>query len=318
MMDNKTHPFILHIGMPKTGTTTLQRSVFANHPELLFFGKAPKNCRGSIQHDLMAELVWRRFVKPDFNRAAELYAQLTRRAAEENRRLLYSQESLMLNRHRVQRFRAQNLKKIVGDAQILVCLRSPASLVQSVYTQTLKRDNIGSRAHVGKAHRFESFDKWIQKGFWQGRAPKTHLEYPKTLQIFADVFGTDAINIFLFEQLVEDQTRFIRDLCERIGIDADKGVELAEGKRLNPRWTQEQLDQLERLNKDPKRAMRFRGSNKQKRKEMLRVGQSNDSPKAVVDISPAWKKRIEDKTRSGNRMIEKQWGVPLEQYGYPV
>lgn len=317
-MSTSPPPFFLHIGMPKTGTTTLQRTLFSNHPELMFFGKAQKNCQNPIQHDLMAELVWRKFIRPDFPKCEKLYAQLAEQAAAQNKSLLYSQESLMLNRHQVQKFRAQNLQKVIGDARLIVCLRQPVSLVKSVYTQTLKRDNIGSGAKLGKAHRFEPFERWIQRGFWQGRAPNTHLEYAQTLQVFSDVFGKDSIKVFLFEKLVEDQSSFIYELCEHIGIDPEKGIQLAEGTQLNRRWTQEQLHQLDRLNKNPLRALRFQFSNKQKRADMLRIGQSDDSPKAAVEISPEWIKKIEDKTRAGNRMIQKQWDVPLEQYGYPV
>jgi len=42
--------FLLHIGLPKTGTTTLQHSLFTSHPEICFFGKylgrkIPQECQ---------------------------------------------------------------------------------------------------------------------------------------------------------------------------------------------------------------------------------------------------------------------------------
>jgi hypothetical protein len=228
----------------------------------------------------------------------------------------------MENTHEVQRIRAQNLRRVVGDANLTVCLRNPVSLIESLYVQLLKRDNIGAYAKVGKKHRFETVEQWLGNEWDKdGHPPKAHLEYAESLQVFAEVFGKENIKVLLFEQLVENQAAYIQDFCEFIGINPEEGVRLANVPRVNERWGQEQYDRLEALNHSPLLALRFRFSNKKARAALLGMARKNNkepSRKTHVDIPEFWKKKIEDKTRAGNRMIQEQWNVPLEKYGYPV
>jgi len=55
--------FLLHIGLPKTGTTTLQRSLFTSHPAICYFGKYPKNkipngCQSQEIYKFLNPLIW--------------------------------------------------------------------------------------------------------------------------------------------------------------------------------------------------------------------------------------------------------------------
>lgn len=328
MMSTSQKRFNLHIGMPKTGTKTLQTHMFPEHPELDFLGTyvqwrggAAENCRDPEVLAFVNELLWKKFRHPDINRCKELYKEWADHAAAENKILLWSWESLMENKHTVQRIRARNLKEVVGEASVTVCLRNPVSLMKSLYIQLLKRDNLQAHAKKGKKHRFESIEQWMAKGWnTNGQPPRAHLEYSESLQVFADVFGKDSIKVLLFEQLVEDQDAFIRDFCNFLRIDPEQGVQLAAGQQSNVSWTQEQFDRLKELNHSPLRALKFRFSDRPTRASMLGIDQT-ESPvgeKVQLSISPEWINKIEEKTRAGNRMIQEQWGVPLEQYGYPV
>jgi len=328
-MNTNQKMFNLHIGMPKTGTKTLQNHMFPEHPDIDFLGtymncadQRPQQCRDTDVLEFMNELLWKKFNNPNISKCRKLYKRWADHAASEGKILLWSWESLMENNHDIQRIRAENLKKVVGEARITACLRHPESLMKSLYIQLLKRDNIQCRAKRGKGHRFESIERWMAKGWDRpGHPPRAHLEYAETLQIFADVFGKDSIKILLFEQLVENQDQFVRDFCGLIGIDVEQGISLAQGQRSNVTWTQEQFDQLEALNDSPLQALRFRFSHKKKRAEMLGINpqkENRSGNKVRIDIAPEWIEKIEQKTRAGNRMIQEQWGTPLEQYGYPI
>jgi len=319
--------FNLHIGMPKTGTKTLQVQLFPEHPEIDFLGtyiwnkKRPRKCKDQKVAEFMTELIWNHLHHPDISRCKELYSSWAAQAAEQNKILLWSWESLMENTHEVQRIRAQNIKEVVGEANITICLRQPVSLIESLYVQLLKRDNIGAYARIGKKHRFEPIEQWLANGWDRdGYPPKAHLEYAESLQVFSDVFGKDSIKVLLFEQLVENQDAYVRNFCEFIGVEPESGIRLAKGPRVNERWGQEQYDRLKELDRSPMRALRFRFSDKVTRMAMLGMKHKRDkgTSKTLVQIPNEWRQRIEDKTRSGNRMIQEQWNVPLEQYGYPV
>ena len=319
----------LHIGMPKTGTTTLQANLFPKHSELDYLGAyiGPRTehyqtCRDVEVFEFMNELLWKNFRNPNISRCKELYAKFAVNASSAGRVLLWSWESLMENTHDVQRIRAENIRNVVGETNITVCLRHPLSLVESLYVQLLKRDNIGGYAKFGRKHRFQSVEEWIEEGWDQdGHPPTAQLEYAESLKVFADVFGQESITVLLFEQLVENQDQYIRNFCNAIGIDPEEGVRLAKGQRMNERWGQNQMDRLRALNDSPLRALQFRFSNKKKRAGLLDTKNMNaaeSSQKVLVKIPEEWGKRIEDKTRIGNRIIQLQWGVPLDKYGYPV
>lgn len=64
---------LLHVGLSKTGTTTLQRALFANHPEISYLGKyvpskAPKGCLSQDVYDFLNPLLW------DFSRPLDVGA----------------------------------------------------------------------------------------------------------------------------------------------------------------------------------------------------------------------------------------------------
>lgn len=320
-MNTNTKTFNLHIGMPKTGTTTLQQDLFSNHSELLFLHHRhqQKNTRAEVC-EFMNELILDNRKSPDISRCRQLHTQWVDQAEEENKQLLWSWESFMLHRHNTQKIRAENVRRLTDNVRLIVCLRHPVSLMQSVYLQILKRDNLRGLPKVGKKHKFESIEKWVTHGISRNCPPGSHLKYAETLQVFANVFGKDSIKIVLFEKLVENQDDYIRILCEIIGIDPEEGIRLSAGKRKNERWTQDQFDRLKSLNQSPLQALRFRFLNRKDREKWLGID-PNSAPrgaKATIDISPKLRSTIEEKTRAGNRMIQEQWGVPLEQYGYPV
>ena len=55
--------FLLHIGLPKTGTTTLQQSLFTSHPEIYYFGKysgnkIPRVCQSQEIYKFLNPLIW--------------------------------------------------------------------------------------------------------------------------------------------------------------------------------------------------------------------------------------------------------------------
>jgi len=314
VMRSTKERFNLHIGMPKTGTKTLQLHMFPEHPELDFLGTyigcadtRHRQCRDTDVFEFMNELIWDNFENPDIKKCQRIYRQWASDAAQKEKILLWSWESLMENNHDIQRKRAENLKAVVGQAKITACLRHPVSLLKSLHIQLLRRDNLQKYARRGKPHRFESIEHWMARGWKRpGHPPNAHLEYAQTLQVFADVFGKDSIHILLFEQLVENQNQFVRDFCNILGIDPERG----------------EFDRLKALNRSPLKAIRFCFSDRAERANMLGINPCVDSlvdgQKVQIEMSEKWLKKIYDKTRAGNRMIQEQWNVPLDQYGYPV
>lgn len=318
----------LHIGLPKTATKTLQMQLFARHSQVEYLGtytgsrRQYRQCRDAQVEGIMAELIWDFRDRPDFARASKLFAQAVRPAMDAGRLPVWSWESLVEDRHEVQRQRAENLKTVFGDAKIIVGIRHPVRLVESLYLQLLKRDNVGARASFRRGVWYLPIDKWLARQWGRGgHPPKSQLEYARAIEIFADVFGDDRMGIFLFEQLVADPADYVRSICGFLEIDAAEGVAHTRDKRENARWVQEQLDRLQRIQQSPVLSTAFRFADKKTRRQMLgipRRGPAPEGPPARAEMSDLWRERIEEKSREGNRRLAQRWNVPLAKYGYPL
>lgn len=322
----------IHIGMPKTGTKTLQMCLFARHSQVDFLGtytghpkRWPRQCRDRDVEELMAELIWDRHERPDLERAAACFKRAVKPSLDRGLTPVWSWESLMENRPEVQRQRAENLKVIFGDCKIIATIRHPIKLLESLYLQLLKRDNIGGMAHVGRPPRYEPIDEWILENWDRiGDAPKSHLEYPEALEIYADVFGRENVGVFLFEQLLNDPRRYYAGVCEFVGIAAEEAISHCEGERENQRWTRQQMMRLQSIHSSWIASTVFRYSPRGFRRRLLGLHDDHGcailhrEPAARATISTPLKERVHEKTRAGNRRLMEQWNLPLADYQYPV
>jgi hypothetical protein len=321
----------LHIGMPKTATKTMQMCVFARHSEIDYLGTytrrrdKPRQCRDHDIEQLMAELIWDRYESPDLSLSREIYDRAVRPALLQGNVPVWSWESLIENNPHILRQRAENLHEVFGDCRIIVAIRHPVKLVESLYLQMLKRDHIGGRAKVGKRVNYQPIDRWISKRWGvEGHAPNAHLNYAKSIQIYADVFGADRVGVFPFEQLIEDPVAYYRAVCEFMKINSEEAIQHAEGERENQRWTAAQIERLQTTSQSWVESLRFRFSNRSQRRKLLGVLRDGSTPEtdrsgpARAPLSEEWIQRIQDRTRTGNRQLARNWSLPLEKYDYPL
>ena len=336
MNDNRPTPqCCIHIGMPKTGTKTLQMRLFSRHSQVDYLGthiksplKKPSStlfrrwCKNEAIFELMNELIFDRRNCPDLPRSREIFRTHVEPSLAAGRVPVWSWESLMEDSHEVQRRRAENLKAVFGKCTVLVGLRHPLSLIESLYLQLMRRDNVASRASFRNGLCYVPPDSWLQTNWGRvGQPPTAHLEYPETVEVFADVFGDDAVQICLYESFAEDSDAYISNMCKTIGIDATEGLKLVGKDRDNSRWTEEQLLRLRKIHASPLQSWLFRCSSRRQRCKMLGLdGHGIPGPGAPArpGFSPHWQERILEATRDGNCRIAGRWNLPLERYGYPI
>jgi hypothetical protein len=134
---------VLHVGMNKTATTTLQREVFPRLPDLRAVGfKHPGE-----DPDSPLSVAVRQVTRDDYAPGL-LRRRLEEKAAEEERPLLLSEErytSTLWHSSWEQTVRtADRLAAELPEARILITVRNPADLLVSSYAQYLREGGTGS------------------------------------------------------------------------------------------------------------------------------------------------------------------------------
>jgi len=320
---------VIHIGMPKAASTTLQCRLFAAHSEIYYLGRYDgamyyelyrqyDACRDATVQAMMKQIAYDNVYDPDFSQCRELLSQVLVPAKEKNLLPVWSWESYATDILAKRRVRARNLRKVFGKARIMMTLRHPVALLESAYFQQLKRDNIGAYAKFGKLPYYRPIDAWLDENF-SGEII-SHLEYAETLRIYADLFGPANVRVFLFEKLVENGNRFFSDLCRWMDIDGEEGLRLVADSVDNQRWTTVQLERLKEISSSKRKALVFAFQDKKRRKKMLGLNEEGvpflGSEKARASISEAWQSKIYELTAEGNRWLEQNFNLPLEKYGY--
>ena len=336
----------LHIGLPKTGTTTLQLNLFAQHPEIeylgIFVGKTATSirrrlhhCRDAEIHEFMQEILWEHRFQPDLDKCRELFQKHIEPEFERGRIPVWSWESLADDIWVNRWIRAENLRQALGPCRVIITIRHPMDLLESWYFHMLKRENVNKgprnkraiphqllgilRGELGWPAHYETINEWCEREFEGEIQP--HLDYARTIKLYGEIFGREAVRVMVFEDLEADAESYIRSVCCHLGVDPEQGVSLTKSKHENRRWTRKQLQNLKGINDSFWRSLLFRFSHRWQRHRMVGFKPNHplrDGSPARARLSDGWRERVEDVTREGNRWLAEEYGLPLEHYGYPL
>ena len=326
-MRNRTP--LIHIGMPKTATKTLQWRLFSRHSEVYYLGRfdGPQFqrkhrrigcCRNARIYQVMDQIAYGNIFEPDFARCDQLIKNELEHAADNHLVPVWSWESYSTDILSKRRVRARNLSRLFGKANILMVLRNPLALLESAYFQHLKRENVSSKIGWFSPPYYQSMDQWLEEHFEGEILP--HIQYGQSVEAFASFFGLENVHVLLFEDLVADESAFFRRVCGLMQIDAEEGLKLATGERDNERWTTFQVETMKDIVASPLRSYLFKIRPRSNRLRMLKLDDYGipiaSGQKARALISPRWQEEIFKAAEEGNQWLEKNLGLPLTKYGY--
>jgi hypothetical protein len=318
---------VLHIGLPKTGTSLLQTRLFARHGGVGFFGKHPEREPGPVMRDAETEEVYeqlagQRMFETDLARCRRWYQTQVVREIDAGRVPVVSYEAIARGSAERLRRRAENFREACGPCRVMVTLRNPLKLVESMYFQNLKSRCLGAMSGFGKTPKFVPMEHWLDAAWNRPEhGALALLNYPACVEVFADVFGADNVRVFLYEDLAADSPGYIRSVCEFLGIDGDEGLRLADGQSENVRWTSDAVTRFQAISASPLKRNLYRFAPVGLRQRMLGLtgtARSSTGNRARAVLPDAWAERITDYTRDGNRAIARRFGLPLERHAYPV
>lgn len=319
-----THPpTFIHLGLPKTASTSIRFNLFAKHSQIHYLGKFiggefPAAIRPVI---LERWTIHPKTFTPDDIHAKGIEEQLAY-ATKNNLTPVLSMESLAGGPLWKKMLQALRFKKFFGKSTIILFVREPTSFLKSFYVQMLRNfqerpsgQRPGWMKPLGNPPCYFDINMWLEAIWTRTNSPKNYLSYADTARIYAGVFGRGNVKIFIFEEFIRNPEAFITKLCDTIGINLEEGFALVEGKRSNERLTTDYILRLQKIEQSELLTKQFLKASQNERRQMLG---SEDLPGEKIDpqLSEKWLRKINAVGDKQNRRLMKEWGLPLADYGY--
>ena len=314
---------VLHVGLLKTGSTTLQSTLFSKHSQLYFLGQCPggspanKSCRSEIVYQILRPLLWNPRKPFDAIEIRQMCQDKILSVLPDDRCLLGSWETLGNSSVDVHIERLDRIKKVFGTCRIIFTLRNPLKQVPSWYLQHLEEAFLKQKNKWMELSSFFNIDKWFENSCSRKGMKGNLLNYTQNIQASIELLGKENVGVFLFEDLIRNPESYYRSLSSFIDIDGDETFTLCQQKHLNKRITQGQLDLIRRLYSSflarallPYLSARFR-------KTLLKKAARGTVP-ARIDLTPELHQIIVRDTRRGHRWLVDNFDLPLQEYDYPL
>ena len=316
---------IIHIGMPKAASTSLQQNFFARLPLINFTG-GPEN------YNSTSNLA---FVKTVHNN--ELYFDADKIREEITKDydpalpIVLSKEFacapfIPLSRGIPQSRTtiAKRFKALFPNAKILIIIRNQLKLQKSLYSEFYKHESRFLKSHM------VSFKKWMElnrKLESEGKQNVFHFaDFYSLITLYKSLF--DEVKVVVFEEMIKDMHGFLEnDLCEFIGIEANEAMPYYIDSIKNSRhtktgvWaenvTRKIINFLQNSLGNPQKKIPI----EKRKKFMQKVHRFNASipfGKINPKYSEKHKSYLTNYYAEGNRKVSEMIGVDLEKYGYPV
>lgn len=279
----------IHIGLPKTGTTTLQEAVFPHHSGLVFLGRRA----GFSEIDAaLSDICFADGLDFDCKRHAMEVRNVMNDLSDDRRPRLISFETV--SSHGTDRvMKAERLARVFDGARIVMVVRRPEDMIVSAYLQFL-------RGFGRKIRYAPDLEGWLDEQ-WSGRAHGIfcRLQFSKLRRAYQNIFGSENVLILLYEDLVSDRLAFAGQLASFVGICEYETIRLMDGKKYNLRMDAASYSKIRLFSRFsiPKSADRIATVIPEGIKRVVKGALSRS---AIVTLSPEWRQRVRDYARSQN------------------
>lgn len=322
---------LLHVGLPKTGTTTLQQAIFPNHSQIFYLGKffrtpVERGCLSKDVHEVLQPLFWGRKKAFDRKETTRLCREKILPQVPEDKCLLVSYEVLGNRPTGTFRRMLERAKEVFGCCRILYVLRNPLTQIPSEYLQNVEGGFIDpNRREWMDPPCFLDIETWFAKKDMNrakgevvnDNGPFFSSNYIQNIQTSIELLGKENVGVFLFEELQRQPEKYYRSISWFIGIDPDEAYSLSKQKHLNKRITQGELDKIRQLYACVWTKALLPFLSRRLRRRLLLSAAQNSGP-AKVELAADFQEKIIAATRDGHRWLVENLDLPLAEYDYPI
>ena len=192
----------VHVGLPKTGSTWLQKTFFPEHDEIQILGMASRFTKFRPFNPVIKYLYSSNFSSETFNEKFKKYEGLI----ENNKMIGVSDESLSGFPIDIDNafYTPKNIKSVFGDVKIIIILRNPISFLNSAYIQSIR----SGKTTLSINDFFD--DKNIRTKLLE------RLDYQSLINRYNEVFSS--VLVLPFELFLDDREAYLRNICDFLEI----------------------------------------------------------------------------------------------------
>jgi len=307
---------LIHIGLPKCASTTLQDRLFSPNPSFIYLGRVKNGYRDDATRELFERITFEDSLDYNPDVAASLRQSLCAKVTtpgDPPRPILVSAESLSVEGRADRRLIAERLYRLFAPAKILIVLRAQPAMLQSLYLNHLR----------ASGPRIMTFEQWLDQAYGGIRFTDLHrigLDYEILVRIYEEMFGADNVVVVPFEEIKDQASGFFRILAGLLAMPlAEVQVRFAtnidnqrmSGRQLLAMRIQDQLPSGTSL------AMLGRRLLPKAVYEPVRGFVTGGRRVASPQMPERWRQRVAAACASGNARLASRRNMPLAALGYP-
>lgn len=232
-------PLVIHVGYPKTATSTLQIRVFPHHPEIDYLGKfiPSHRYRDENTYPQIDALLHSSELRPPNLGPLRKYVEEVRLQSDRNVVLISSEAFIHPTAIDIATV-ASRVREAFGSCRILITIREQISSILSFYWMHGRHGQFLSIAGLDAGKRLVfplSFSEWF--ALQMNAEDKNYiatLKYGDVVARYVELFGRENVCVLTFETLLASPGLYAENLGDALGVSSEIVGELMGVARENP------------------------------------------------------------------------------------